>query len=59
MKKKVSSQTRKRRKDIVFYTILVIVLFFTLFPLLWMILASFKTNAQLLNMENLLVLSRP
>ena len=55
MKKKVSSQTRKRRKDIVFYTILVIVLFFTLFPLLWMILASFKTNAQLLNMENLLV----
>ena len=38
-----------------FYTILVIVLFFTLFPLLWMILASFKTNAQLLNMENLLV----
>lgn len=55
MSKHVSAKIKKRRSNIRFYTILVIVLAFTLFPLFWMFLSSFKTNAQLLNVENFFV----
>lgn len=44
---------QKRMKQIVFYLIVVVILFFTLFPLLWMLLASFKTNADVLNVRKI------
>ena len=38
---------------IFFYIVVVIRLFFVLFPMFWMFLASFKTNADILNMSKL------
>ena len=38
---------------IFFYIVVVILLFFVLFPMFWMFLASFKTNADILNMSKL------
>ena len=38
---------------IFFYLAVVILLFFVLFPMFWMFLASFKTNADILNMSKL------
>lgn len=46
--------TRRRIKRTLFYLLVVVILFFTLFPLLWMLLASFKTNADVLNVRKIL-----
>lgn len=54
-----ASARRKRRRTaagkVVFYLFLILVLFFTLFPFIWMILASFKTNAQVTDPNQLFV----
>ncbi len=53
------SKQRKRRRMIIsriaFYAFLAIVLLFTLFPFLWMILAAFKTNAQITDPSQLFI----
>jgi len=54
MSKQSLSKRSRRQRNVVFYTILVIVLFINLFPLMWMLLSSFKTNAELLNMDRLI-----
>ncbi len=48
--------TKKRRKscnNAIFYIVLIIILLLVLFPLIWMLLASFKTNSQLLNVKKM------
>lgn len=47
----LQSHRRRRIRTIVnkifFWLFLIVVLFFTLFPFLWMVLAAFKTNSQI------------
>ena len=53
------SKGRKRQRKIlgkiVFYIFLIAVLAFTLFPFLWMVLAAFKTNAQVTDPNQLFI----
>lgn len=44
---------KKKRLDILFYLLLALILLLVLFPLIWMLLASFKTNSQLLNVKRM------
>ena len=46
---------RKILGKIVFYIFLIVVLAFTLFPFLWMVLAAFKTNAQVTDPNQLFI----
>lgn len=43
----------KLLKQILFYVVVVLLLCVTLFPLLWMLLASFKRNGDLLNVAKM------
>lgn len=47
------SRSSRATGRIFFYLAVVILLFFVLFPMFWMFLASFKTNADILNMSKL------
>ncbi|MDI9505880.1 MAG: carbohydrate ABC transporter permease [Clostridiales bacterium] len=49
----VSSPSKKLRRQILFYLFLAVVLLLVLFPLIWMLLASFKTNAEILNVKRM------
>lgn len=49
----VKSAARKRIGSVAFYLFVLITLLFVLFPLIWMLLASFKTNAQILNVKKM------
>lgn len=50
---KVGSKRSKLILKILFYTAIVSILLIVLFPLFWMLLASFKINADILNMEKM------
>jgi len=45
---------KKRLKEILSYAVLILIAFFLCYPLLWMFLASFKTNAEIYSGINLL-----
>ncbi len=47
------SRPKKIFKQVLFYALVVLVLLVVLFPLIWMLLASFKTNAQILNVKRM------
>ncbi len=47
------SRAKKLRNRVLFYTLVTVILVGVLFPLLWMLLASFKTNAQILNVKKM------
>ena len=54
----ISKRRKRQRKilgKIVFYIFLIAVLAFTLFPFLWMVLAAFKTNAQVTDPNQLFI----
>ena len=54
----ISKRRKRQRKilgKIVFYIFLIVVLAFTLFPFLWMVLAAFKTNAQVTDPNQLFI----
>lgn len=51
----ISKKTKNISGDIFFYTLLAIILFCALFPFLWMILASFKSMVDILNLDKLLI----
>lgn len=42
-------------KEMLFWLFLIVVLFFTLFPFIWMILAAFKTNTQITDPSQLFI----
>lgn len=45
----IKRKRAKRIKRVVFYVVLILILFIFLFPFVWMVIASFKTNAQITN----------
>jgi len=47
------SRAKSLRNRILFYALVVAILVGVLFPLCWMLLASFKTNAQILNVKKM------
>ncbi|MGJ4848994.1 carbohydrate ABC transporter permease [Bacillota bacterium Meth-B3] len=47
------SRTRRLQNRILFYALVTVILVAVLFPLVWMLLASFKTNAQILNVKRM------
>lgn len=51
----MSKKTKRLIKNTGFWTLLVVVLFFTMFPFLYMVLSSFKENVDLFNLEKFLV----
>lgn len=55
MKKLLTKRQRVILGKVCFYLFLVVVLIFTLFPFLWMILAAFKTNAQVTDPTQLFI----
>lgn len=54
----ISRRAKRRRRvlgRVAFYIFLLVVLIFTLFPFLWMVLAAFKTNAQVTDPSQLFI----
>lgn len=51
--RRVGSKSSKMVRSTFFYLSIIIILFVLLFPFVWMILASFKKNADILNVEHM------
>ncbi len=51
----MSKETKKKIRSIGFYIILVLIMIWTMFPFLYMVISSFKTNVDLFNMDKLFV----
>lgn len=51
---RVGSKRKRLVKNVLFYLSVVLILFVLLFPFVWMILASFKKNADILNVEKMI-----
>lgn len=51
----LSKATKKKIRSIGFYIILVLIMIWTMFPFLYMVISSFKTNVDLFNMDKLFV----
>lgn len=50
---RVGSKRKRLVKNILFYLSVVLILFALLFPFVWMVLASFKINADILNVDKM------
>lgn len=51
---RVGSKRKRLVKNILFYLSIVIILFVLLFPFMWMVLASFKLNKDILNVDKMI-----
>lgn len=51
---RVGSKRKRLVKNVLFYLSVALILFVLLFPFVWMILASFKKNADILNVEKMI-----
>lgn len=53
--KLLSNESSKKLRSIGFYFLLVLIMIWTLFPFLYMVISSFKTNVDLFNMDKLFI----